>query len=105
VGAVGFYMLTGRAPFIGESDFDITHQILHGDVPGISTLRSAPLDAVFEGLILRCLSKEREDRPGSALAMMAELDALSFLEPWSEVRAAEWWRRHLAQAELKPAAS
>jgi serine/threonine-protein kinase len=50
-----------------------------------------PIPAALERLVLACLAKKPEDRPGSAAELSDSLAAIAG-EAWSEERAAEWWR-------------
>lgn len=47
--------------------------------------------AELESLILRCLSKDPEQRPASALEMRRLLLALRGLGEWSDDDARQWW--------------
>jgi len=49
-------------------------------------------------LILQCLSKEKSQRPSSALELLQQLDAIPFAASWNEERAAAWWREHVPVA-------
>jgi hypothetical protein len=43
---------------------------------------------------LRCLTKQPDERPGSARELRELLAQISFAEPWSRERAASWWQEH-----------
>jgi hypothetical protein len=61
---------------------------------------STPAD--LERLILACLEKKPEQRPGTARALRDALLALD-VPAWTEERAREWWREH-ADAARRPVA-
>lgn len=72
-GCLLYELLTGRPPFVGDSAFAVMHQHISQEPVAPSRLRPQ-IPAVVDGLVLRTLAKDREQRPGSA----AELrDALS----------------------------
>ena len=43
---------------------------------------------------LRALEKRPADRPATAAELRRLLGAVRFTEPWTEERAAAWWRDH-----------
>ncbi len=70
LGALLYSMLSGRAPFDGPSALVIMKRV--------STEPPAPLEGVapeLEAFVLRAMAKRREDRPATARAFMAELEA------------------------------
>jgi tetratricopeptide (TPR) repeat protein len=72
LGVVIYQMVTGRLPFIGNSDVNVSLQHLKEDPP--SPLKFAPhLDANWEAAILRCLRKVPAERFGSAAELKAAL--------------------------------
>jgi serine/threonine-protein kinase len=92
VGAVGFFLITGRDLFEAGSDHDLTYHVLHTPprriaefVPGISRR--------LDDLIARCLAKDRAERPHDILVVMALLDAASVEHPWTQRDAEQWWRQ------------
>lgn len=76
LGAVGFYLLTGRKPFESASDLQLTHRILHEDVPRASAFNPRVPPALDE-LLARCMAKDPAERPASARALHDQLDALA----------------------------
>lgn len=75
IGAVGFFLLTGRKPFESESDLQLTHRILHEAPPRASAF-APDVPPELDELIARCLAKEPAVRPASARALREELEAL-----------------------------
>lgn len=76
VGAVGFYLLTGRKPFESESDLQLTHRILHETPPRASALVPG-VPPALDDLIARCLAKDPAGRPASARELREALDAIA----------------------------
>ena len=50
--------------------------------------------AEAERLVLSCLAKDRNDRPGSARELARRLEALDGAKAWDEDRCRAWWDRH-----------
>jgi serine/threonine-protein kinase len=69
LGAVLFFALTGRPPFLGDSLVELMHAQVQAPAPRPSTF--APrLPAALDALVLTCLAKNPAERPPS----MSELD-------------------------------
>jgi serine/threonine-protein kinase len=93
LGCVAYWLLTGRQVFRADSTMQMVVEHVRtapdppsAHAPGVS----APLDA----LVLRCLAKQPDDRPGSSLALLADLEALHLQPAWDEERARAWWTTH-----------
>jgi serine/threonine-protein kinase len=101
VGAVGFYLITGRDLFEAAGEHDLTYHILHTPprrpseiVPGIPRR--------LDELITRCLAKERTERPHDVLVVLALLEALSVDLPWTQRDAARAWAEFSASTPRRP---
>lgn len=99
LGAVAFYMLTGRPPFEGGSTLKIlmSHQ---GEAPATPSdilaqthpgRRSKGPSPEFDALVLKCLAKSPTDRYQAIEAFSAALDALPEADGWSNAQAEAWW--------------
>jgi serine/threonine-protein kinase len=76
VGIMAFELLTGTAPFSGDSALAVANQRLDRDVPPPSSV----IDGVppqFDALIARATARNIDDRFGDATAMGAELDVIA----------------------------
>ena len=73
LGAVAFFMLTGRRLFETETEHDLTYQVLH-TVPRLASACSPfAVPTELDALIGRCLEKEVAGRPqtiGEAAAVL-----------------------------------
>lgn len=69
VGALGFYLLTGRKPFEAEGDLHLTHLILDTPAPAPAAVNPGNSTPALDALILRCLEKSPDMRPASARAL------------------------------------
>ena len=72
LGAMVYEMLTGRAPFIGETVHEIMERVLGADPPPPSTL-NARVSPELDAMVLRMLAKRAEDRFPSARSLFREL--------------------------------
>jgi serine/threonine protein kinase len=99
LGAVAYYMITGSAPFTGESVVEVCAHHLHTAPTAPSERRAGGVPPALEALVLRCLAKEPSDRPQDAAALIRELEAMD--ASWGQEEARTWWARH--GPELVPA--
>jgi serine/threonine-protein kinase len=91
LGAVAFFILTGRRLFETQSEHDLVYQVLNVAAPAISSCGAQDVPADLETLVARCLSKDREERPGSIAEVAAVLAEAARRRPWREEDAREWW--------------
>jgi serine/threonine-protein kinase len=104
VGAVAYFLLTGRRPFEGGTDEELTQRIAHMSVDHPSEILGSPLPRELDELVLGCLAKNRSARPQSAGEMIATLDVLSAHWRWTQAQAEAWWSRDGASVREAPAA-
>jgi serine/threonine protein kinase len=76
LGVVLYQMSTGRKPFSGESRLNVMAAILTGEPPAPQALVPG-LPRALSVLVLRLLAKNPAQRPASAAAVAAELDAIA----------------------------
>jgi len=93
VGAVAYFLVTGRELFEGAAEHDLTYQSLHTPAPRVS--QAVPgVPRRFDELVARCLEKERTDRPHDVLVLLALLEALAVEFTWGQREAEAWWNKH-----------
>ena len=93
LGAVAYYLLTGRPPF--ESDRAIKILIAHAHDPVIPPSKHVPdVPADLERVILRCLAKPPADRYQTTAALADALNHCETADRWSPEAAARWWRQN-----------
>jgi serine/threonine-protein kinase len=97
LGAVGYYLLTGKAPFEGDSDLALAYRVVHTTAPRASEAAHEPIPPEIDELIARCLAKSPEQRPASAAEVAAELDRLLVGLPWTNLQARAWWEARAAR--------
>ncbi len=98
LGAVGYFLLTGNSPFPGRTAIEVFKSERQGPPPPLSRAAPNPVPARLEEVIHRCLAFGREDRPGSAEALDAMLEACDVAPPWKTDDARAWWRDRGAAA-------
>jgi serine/threonine protein kinase/Tfp pilus assembly protein PilF len=74
-GVVLYEMITGRSPFLGESNADTLGRILHTHPPPVSRTKKA-MPRELERIISKCLEKDRERRYQSARELFVDLNNL-----------------------------
>ncbi|MEO6700177.1 MAG: Stk1 family PASTA domain-containing Ser/Thr kinase [Jatrophihabitantaceae bacterium] len=71
-GVMLFELLTGSAPYLGDSAMAVAYQHVNSDVPPPSSRRPG-IPAQLDEIVLRATSREPSGRPLDAGAMLAEL--------------------------------
>jgi serine/threonine-protein kinase len=75
LGIMLFEITTGRRLFKGQTDYETMRLIIDREYPRPSEVRSDyPIE--LERVVMRALAKLPDDRPPSARALKADLDAL-----------------------------
>ncbi len=105
IGAVLYALITGRAPFVGESVAHTLLQVIHNDPVSPRVLNpSVPRD--LETVCLKCLEKEPHKRFGTAQLLADELDRFGRGIPvvarpiTSSERVWRWCRRNPVVASM-----
>lgn len=88
VGAVAYFLLTGKPPFAGRSAVKMIAAHLYETPAALPADVPADLAAV----VLRCLAKSPAERWPDVAALDAALSAVS-VPPWAAGDAAAWWER------------
>ena len=91
LGAMLYFMVTGRPPFQRETPGDVLRAHLSEPVVPPRE-RRADIPADLEVVILRCLAKRPEDRFSDALAVADALGACGCATEWDEAHAERWWQ-------------
>ncbi len=90
LGAVAYYLLTGRPPFAGTNVVQLLDAHATKEVVSPSTLRlGIPSD--LEHIILKCLSKEPSHRFPDAISLERALAQCEVAGAWTVEQAAAWW--------------
>jgi len=96
--------LTGKLVF--ESDTPMAMLLHHAQTrptpPSERTETEIP--AALETIILQCLEKDPNDRPGSAEELAGMLERAGLSTAWNQERARDWWDLHLPESGPRDAA-
>jgi serine/threonine-protein kinase len=94
LGAVAYYLQTGRPIFETTNDQELIHKIMNDLPMRPSKICPQAVPPELENLIMDCLAKNPEDRPQSVFAILERLEELSGLGTWTQEDATDWWEHH-----------
>ena len=92
VGAVAYFLMTGRTPFQGRNAVEVCAHHLHTTPEAPS--RYAPVPGDLESVILACLAKDPAERPANAKALLRALERCKSRGSWQATDAERWWECH-----------
>jgi serine/threonine-protein kinase len=90
LGAVAYFLLTGRPPFAGRSVVQVLAAHLY-ERPAPLTQWRADVPDDLQAVVLRCLAKEPGERYADVADLTAALAGCQAAGAWSAKEAAEWW--------------
>jgi len=90
LGAVGYFLITGRPVFEGKTAVDVCIQHVTQPPRPPSELGVAIAPAL-EAVLMRCLAKQPSQRYPSAAALAEALEALPPAGDWGKPDALAWW--------------
>ncbi|HSD89247.1 MAG TPA: serine/threonine-protein kinase [Kofleriaceae bacterium] len=91
LGAVGYYLVTGKRVFEGKTSVDVCVQHVTAKPVPPSQLANVHIPGALEEILLRCLAKTPAARPASASELARQLRAIPLGTEWTEEKAIEWW--------------
>jgi serine/threonine-protein kinase len=91
VGAVAYFLLTGRHVFEGNTIIEICGHHLHTPPTPPSERLGRPLPAALEAWVLACLEKDPARRPASASEAAVRLGRCGLAGEWTPDEARAWW--------------
>ncbi|MDA0834749.1 MAG: serine/threonine protein kinase [Planctomycetota bacterium] len=94
VGAVGFYLLTGRAVFQSTNIVEMCNMHLTATPEAPSKFTNQPVSPELEHALMVCLEKSISKRPQTARDLAALLKRSPQADIWSFEQAEAWWSRH-----------
>ena len=103
LGAVAYFMLTGRPPFDAVTSAELMIDHLKATPPSMSEVSELPIPEQLQAIVMKCLEKEPGDRFQSAAEMEGALRAVPIDDPWDQPKAHEWWDLHGLAVELESA--
>jgi eukaryotic-like serine/threonine-protein kinase len=102
LGCVGYFLLTGRQVFEGETALQMILQHIQRVPVRPSEHSEMSMPAALDDLIMTCLSKEPEHRPSSAEELASALSAITLEDCWTDEDARTWWQEHAASFAPPP---
>ena len=94
LGAVGYFLLAGKAPFEASTDLSLAYHVVHSAPVPITEAAPQAIPPELAELVMRCLAKRPDDRPQSAAEMSVVLDRIRTEVPWPQSAARQWWEAH-----------
>jgi eukaryotic-like serine/threonine-protein kinase len=92
LGAVAYYLVTGHAPFEGDSIAEILDALAHEPVqPPADVHPGVPSD--LEAVIIRCMAKLPRNRYQDTDSLDKAFGQCACAGKWTEEQAADWWQR------------
>ena len=91
LGCVGYFLLTGKTVFTGASLAEIFSKHTSAEPQPPSRRLGRPVDPSLESLIMRCLAKSPDGRPGSADELAEGLARCESAGGWTTAAARTWW--------------
>ena len=101
LGAVAYFLLTGRPPFLGESALEVMIAHTRDAVipPSVHPARAPRRPGASRA---RCLAKKPRDRFPDTSSLAEALGACVDAAHWSPRHAADWWRSIRDDPESEP---
>jgi serine/threonine protein kinase len=91
LGAIGFWLLTGRLVFEYDRAMAMINAHLTETPPPSSRHSKFAVPPELDELLLACLAKDPKDRPADAGTLRRRLEQVPLAERWDQDRAALWW--------------
>jgi eukaryotic-like serine/threonine-protein kinase len=102
VGALGYYLLTGRFVFDGQTIAELCEKHMKEPPPTPSQYATYPVSAEMDAILLKCLEKDPGQRPRSALELRDLLLASPKLSEWDVEARLTWWAKYQKATAPKP---
>jgi serine/threonine-protein kinase len=90
VGAVGYFLLTGKKVFDGKTALEICIQHVTKPVVPPSQAVAHAIDPALEAVLMKCLAKAPAERYATARELRDALRALAVTD-WDDAAARKWW--------------
>jgi serine/threonine-protein kinase len=90
LGAVAYFLLTGRPPFVGSNLLDLLRAHVSAPLQPPSS-HNAAVAPDLDAVVLRLLAKDPADRFASAADAAAALSGCAAAADWTDAEASQWW--------------
>jgi tRNA A-37 threonylcarbamoyl transferase component Bud32 len=104
LGAVGYWLLTGRTLFDSDEVDELLKQHVKVVPANASERLGSTLSPDLERVIMRCVAKVPERRYSNAASLEQDLAECMSASTWTAQDAEKWWRAHMTGFEVVPAA-
>lgn len=94
VGAVGYFLLTGRPVFNAQSIVELCQMHVSQTPVLPSQIMGRPISAELENALMACLEKSRYKRPTTARDLAHMIARSPAANGWTNDDAEAWWNRH-----------
>ena len=91
LGAVGYYLLSGRHMFEGKTIIEVCSQHLHDKPTPLSVVSPGAVPQELEQILMDCVEKDPAARPSSAESLADQLRS-SVETTWTDADADAWWK-------------
>ena len=92
LGAVAYFLLTGRPPFVGKTPMQVMlAQVAERPEPPSEYRPDIPTD--LEAIVMRCLAKDVNDRTPTAAQLRDDLLKCQCAGKWTQADAQNWWQQ------------
>lgn len=91
LGCVAYYLLAGRPIFEPEGGLDMLDKIVNGTPRPLGEVCTKAVPRELDDLVVDCLARDPEDRPGSVFELIGRLEAVSGVGSWTQDDATRWW--------------
>ncbi len=94
LGAVGYFLLTGRAPLEADNDRDVLKALINTPPPPPSKWRK-DIPPMLEKVVLKCLQKDPEKRFDNIHKLKIALIKCNGPKSWNKAYAHAWWKNQI----------
>jgi hypothetical protein len=91
LGAVAYYMLTGRPPFEGDTLVEVLSAHMTQAPTPLSEAATEKVSPELESIVMRCLEKDPQKRFADAGDLKAAFESCPKARGWTQVDARAWW--------------
>ncbi len=95
LGCVAYFLLTGKRVFEDGTPMQALVDHVHTLPSAPSRKTSQVIPRAVDELVLQCLRKNPDERPGDATEIFHRICSNNLTQGWSAVHAQAWWRAHL----------
>ena len=95
LGCVAYFLLTGKRVFEDGTSMQALVDHVHTVPSAPSRKTSQAIPRAVDELVLACLKKDPDERPGDATEIFNRIASGNLTHGWSALHAQAWWRAHL----------